>query len=153
MHSSLPLRRAFVVLALIVSTSAIGLAWIARPVDAAGEALKGAMQQLDASLKVLSKGVTAENRAASLEELAKFETAVMTAKAQSPDSASKVDEKKRDAFVAEFKKTLIEAMEFALTAEVAVLDGKYKEADTLIRNKVSAMKSKGHGKFKTDGGY
>ncbi|MEO6711500.1 MAG: cytochrome b562 [Planctomycetota bacterium] len=137
-------------LTLVLATSAIGLAWIATPSNPASEALKGAMHQMDESLKVLGKGVTAENRAASLEELAKFETAVMTAKAQSPDSAAKVDEKKRPAFVTDFKKTLVEAMQFALTAEIAILDGKYKEADTVIRNKLGGMKSTGHGKFKTD---
>ncbi|HTF90512.1 MAG TPA: hypothetical protein VK843_18995, partial [Planctomycetota bacterium] len=68
-------------LTLVLATSAIGLAWIATPASPASEALKGAMHQIDESLKVLSKGVTAENRAASLEELAKLETALMTAKA------------------------------------------------------------------------
>ncbi|HUR28576.1 MAG TPA: hypothetical protein VM509_10345 [Planctomycetota bacterium] len=153
MHSSPSLRRAFICLALILSTSAVGLAWISRAPAPAGEALKTAMHQIDESLKALGKGVTAENRPAMLVELAKLETAVMTAKAETPESAAKVDEKKRDAFVAEYRKTLVETLQFALSTEVAILDAKYKEADTLIRNKLGGMKSKGHGKFKTDGGY
>jgi hypothetical protein len=153
MHSSSSLRRALVALALLLSTSAIGFAWISRPAAPAGEALETAMRQIDDSLKALGKGVTAENRPAMLLELAKFETAVIAAKAEIPESAAKVDEKKRDAFVADYRKTLIEALQFALTTEVAVVDGKYKEADTLIRNKLGGMKSKGHGKFKPEGGY
>ena len=110
------------------------------------------MHQLEDSLKILGKGVTAENRAASLEELAKFQAAVLTAKALTPDSAAKVEEKKRAAFENEFRATLVEALQFTCSAELAILDGKYKDADTLIRNKLAGVKSKGHGKYKTDGG-
>lgn len=144
--------RAVFVLTLLAASSAISLAWFAAPMDPASEALKTAMQQIDESVKILGKGVSAENRAASLDELAKFQTAVMTAKALTPDSAAKVDEKKRAAFVNEFRTTLIEALQLSLTAELAIVDGKYKEADTVIRNKLGGIKSKGHGKYKTDGG-
>jgi hypothetical protein len=152
MRSSITPWRVLACLTLLLATSAIGSALIVKPVDPANEALKQAMHQMDESLKNLSKGITAENRDKSLEELAKFETAVMTAKAQTPDSAAKVDEKKRPAFVADFKKTLVEAMQMALTAETSILDGKYKEADTTIRNKLGGIKSTGHGKFKTEEG-
>jgi len=144
-------RRALAALALLFATSTVGLAWIAEPRAAANETLEQAMHQMDESLEVLGKGVNAENRAASLEELAKFETAVLTAKAATPDSAAKIDEKKRAAFVNDYRKTLVEALQFALTAEIAIVDGKYKEADTVIRNKLGGVKSTGHGKFKTDG--
>ncbi len=150
MRNSSSVRRAALVLVLLLGTSTIALAWIARPASAAGEALEAAMHQIDDSMKVLGKGVNAENRTAMLEEIAKLETALMSAKAQTPDSAEKVDEKKRPAFVNDFKKVLIETMQFALQAETAMLDGKYKEADTLIRNKLGGAKSTGHGKFKTD---
>ncbi len=152
MRSSFFPWRALACVSLLLGTSAIGLAWIAKPVDAAGEALKDAMHQMDESMKVLGKGITAENRDKSLEEIAKFETAVMTAKAQTPESAAKIDDKKRAAYIVDFKKTLVEALQFALTAETAILDGKFKDADTAIRNKLGGIKSTGHGKFKTEEG-
>ena len=134
------------------ATSAVGLALFPTPKHPAGEPLKQAMHQMEDALKVLGKGVTAENRAVSLEELAKFQAAVLTAKALTPDSAAKVEEKKRPAFENEFRATLIEALQFTCSAELAILDGKYKDADTLIRNKLGGMKSTGHGKFKEEGG-
>lgn len=152
MRSFISPLRAVACLTLLLATSAVASAWIAKTSDPAGEALKGAMHQLDDSMKILSKGVTAENRDKSLEELAKLETALMTAKALTPDSAAKIDEKKRNAYVNDFKKTLVEALQFALTAEVAILDGKYKDADAAIRNKLGGIKSTGHGKFKTEEG-
>lgn len=144
--------RATFTFSLLLATSTIGLAWISTPKQPAGEPLKAAMHQLEDSLKILGKGVTSENRVASLEELAKFQAAVLIAKALTPDSAAKVEEKKRAAFENEFRATLVEALQFTCSAELAILDGKYKDADTLIRNKLAGVKSKGHGKYKTDGG-
>jgi hypothetical protein len=116
------------------------------------EAIGTAMKQMNDAMKVLGKGVTAETKDAALAELSKFETAVIAAKAAVPASAAKVDEKKRAAYVADFRKTLIEALKFAGDAESAVVDGKFKDADTLIRNKLGGLKSSGHGKFKEEGG-
>ena len=116
------------------------------------EALKEAMHQMEQALESLGKGVKADNRDEALATLAKFEAAVMSAKEKTPPSAAKVEEKKRAAFVADYRKTLVEGLQFACAAELAILDGKYKEADTLIRNKLGGLKSAGHGKFKQDGG-
>lgn len=116
------------------------------------EALKEAMHQMEQALESLGKGVKADNRDDALATLAKFEAAVMSAKEKTPPSAAKVEEKKRAAFVADYRKTLVEGLQFACAAELAILDGKYKEADTLIRNKLGGLKSAGHGKFKQDGG-
>jgi hypothetical protein len=122
------------------------------PVLAGNAAIAKAMQDMNAALEVLSKGVNAANKDASLAELLKFETAVLAAKGEVPSSAEKVEEKKRAAFVAEYRKTLLEALKHAADAEAAIVDGKFKDADKLIGNKLSALKSAGHSKFKTDGG-
>ncbi len=145
-------------LALFASCAAlIGLWCLSRTAHAVAmppgnETIAKSMQQMNDALEALSKGITAANREAALEELAKFESAVIGAKAAVPASATKVDEKKRAAFVADYRKTLIDALDFAAAAERAVIDGKYKDADTLVRNKLGGLKSTGHGKFKTEGG-
>jgi len=112
--------------------------------------LEGAMHEMDGALKELEQGVTAENRAAALETLAKFQAAVITAKAQPPPHAEKIEEKKRAAYVNEFRKDLVQALQLACQAELAIVDGKYKDADGLIRNKLKGLESAGHGKFKND---
>lgn len=116
------------------------------------DAISKAMKEMNAALEVLGKGVSPANKDTSLIELTKFETAILAAKAEEPASAGNVEAKKRAAFVADFRKTLLDALKYAADAEAAILDGKFKEADTLIRNKLGGLKSTGHGKFKTDGG-
>jgi len=144
--------RALICTGALLALSAFGLQHLVAATTARNQAIEQAMQQMNEAIKVLGKGVNAENRAASLDELAKFQTALMAAKSQTPDSAEKIEEKQRPAFVNEFRKQLIEGMQFSLNAEIAIVDGKYKEADTLIRNKLGALKSAGHSKFKPDEG-
>ena len=117
---------------------------------AANDAIEQAMGKMNEAMKALGAGVTAENREAALSQLAQFEQAVIAAKAQTPDLASTIDEKKRADFVADFRRTLLEALKLACDAEIAVVNGKYKEADALIKNKLSAVKSAGHSKFKKE---
>ena len=130
---------------------AAALLLAAAPARPPNGALEQAMKQMSDALKTLEKGVTAENQAASLDELSKFETALIAAKGQVPDAAAKVDDKKRAAFVADYRKTLVATLRFALDAESAIADGKYKDADGLIRNKLAAQKSAGHSKFRPEG--
>lgn len=145
------------VLVSVLALSAAAIAFVPRaeasttiPANPAEATIKKAMDEMNAALKVLGGGVTADNKDASLQELEKFEMAVMAAKSQTPESAEKVDEKKRPAFVAEFRKELLDALKLACDVEAAIVDGKYKDADKLIKNKLGAMKSAGHGKFKPD---
>lgn len=115
-------------------------------------AIEDAMHQMDEALKTLSKPVTPETRVEALDALAKFQLAVIAAKAETPETAAKIDEKKRPAFLADYRKSLVEALKLACDAETAILNDKYKDADGLIRNKLSALKSSGHSKFKGEGG-
>lgn len=157
-HLSLP------TLSIAFAAATLGAVWftthnaVAAPIasEPAAEPVNGAieqaMHQMSDALKALGKNVTAETRVAALAEIAKFETAVIAAKGETPDSAAKVDEKKRAAFVNDYRKSLIEALKVACDAEVAIVDGKYKDADALIHNKLDGLKSAGHGKFKGEAG-
>jgi hypothetical protein len=123
----------------------------AAPATPPNGSIETAMKQISDAMKTLEKGVTAENHAACLDELGKLETAIVAAKGQVPDAAAKVEEKKRAAFVADYRKTLIATLRLALDAETAIADGKFKDADGLIKNKLAAQKSAGHSKFKPEG--
>lgn len=139
--------RSALFVATLAGLSLATLAWSSARVRASNDTLGQAMGQMKEALEVLSKGIKADNRDAALEELGKFQTAVMAAKAQVPDSATKDDEKKRAEFVADFRASLVDALKLACDAELAILNGKYKDADSLVRNKLSAAKSAGHSKF------
>lgn len=121
-------------------------AWLssARPNDT----IEASMKQLMQSMKALGKGVSAETSEATLGELVKIQQALLAAKGETPDTAAAVDEKKRAEFVAEYRTTLLEALKFACDAEIAVVNGDYKEAESVIKNKLGGLKSEGHDKFK-----
>ena len=123
----------------------------AAPATPPNGSIETAMKQMSDAMKTLEKGVTPENHAACLDELGKFETALVAAKGQVPDAAAKVEEKKRAAFVADYRKTLIATLRLALDAEGDIADGKIKDADALIKNKLAAQKSAGHSKFTPEG--
>jgi hypothetical protein len=140
----------------VLVLAAGSLAWFATrasaaaPAPSANDTIEQAMEQMQAAMKALGKGITEETRTAALEELTKFEQAVLSAKAQVPDTAAAVDEKKRDAFVAEFRANLCEVLKLAADAEIAVTNGKYKDAEGLLKGKLGSLKSGGHDKFKKD---
>jgi hypothetical protein len=116
----------------------------------ADEELEGSMREMNGAMKVLGRGITAENRDAVLEALTKFERAVVAAKASTPGKAAKIEEKKRPEFVANYRKMLIDALKLACDAEVAVLDGKYKDAETIIKNKLMGLKKEGHDTYQDE---
>jgi hypothetical protein len=123
----------------------------ARPAAAPGsEALEQAMGEMQQAMKALGKGISAESAGAALEELAKFQAAILIAKKETPDTAATVDEKKRADFVAEYRTTLLEALKLACDAEIAVVNGKYKDAENLLKGKLGSLKSAAHDKFKGD---
>lgn len=132
----------------IVLLAAGAAAWLtsaapARPNDT----IEAAMGQINQSMKALGKGINAENSAAMLAELVKLEQALMSAKGETPDTAAAVDEKKRPEFVAEYRTSLIEALKFACDAELALVNGDTKEAESTLR-KLGGLKSESHDKFK-----
>ena len=149
------LSRALAILLLGAGSTALVLglgthAAAAAPAKAApvNDAIEAAMKQINQAVKSLGKGITADNRAAALDELGKIEQAVMSAKTQTPHTAAAVDEKKRPDFVNEFRTSLLEVLKLTCDAEIAVVNGKYKDAEGILKGKLGALKSAGHDKFK-----
>lgn len=146
-------RRSLSVLVLVAAAGG-ALAWSsARPAGAAvlaSEALEQAMGEMQQAMKALGKGIDESSRAAALVELGKLQAAILIAKAETPDTAAAIEEKKRADFVAEYRTTLLEALKLACDAEIAVVNGKYKEAENLLKGKLGSLKSQGHDKFKGD---
>ena len=114
------------------------------------EELEGSMREMNGALKALGKGVTAETRDAALEALSKFQRGVVSAKTATPGMAAKLDEKSRPEFVAGYRKALVEVLKLACDAELAILDGKYKDADDILKNKLMALKKAGHDKYQEE---
>jgi hypothetical protein len=149
-------QRVLPILFLGAGSAALVLAFGARPAAAAApvndvpvnDVIEQAMQQINQSVRTLGKGINADNRAAALDELAKVEQALIAAKKETPDTAAAIDEKKRPEFVNEFRSSLLEVLKLTCDAEIAVVNGKYKDAEGILKGKLGSLKSAGHGKFK-----
>lgn len=116
----------------------------------ANDELEQSMRHMNSAAKALGKGITAENRDVALEQIAKFESALLSAKLHTPDTAEAIEASKRPAFVAEFRKALTEALKVACDVEIAILDGKYDEAQGLVRTGLGGLKKAGHDKFQDE---
>ncbi|MBI5432771.1 MAG: hypothetical protein HZA52_08080 [Planctomycetes bacterium] len=118
---------------------------------AADEQLEAAMSEMNAALKSLGRGgITADNRDAALEALSKFQREAVVAKALTPPMTAKIDEKQRPEFVVGYRKMLAEAIKLACDAEIAVLDGKFEDADEILKNKLMGLKKAGHDKYQEE---
>jgi len=123
---------------------------VTEPVDtvaSSDDELEHAMEQMNAALKSLLKGVNADNRDAALEQIAKFQSGVLVAKLRKPASADKVAEKERPEFLADYRKTLVRVLTVTCETETAILEGKLDDANALIKNKLTGLKKEGHDKF------
>lgn len=151
-------------LGLLLAAALGALAWSSLPRAAAAspaapeslgppgvdEELEGAMREMNGALKSLGKGLGPETRDTALEALSKFQRGVISAKASTPGMASKIAEKQRADFLAGYRKMLVEALKLACDAELAILDGKYKEADEILKNKLMGLKKAGHDKYQEE---
>jgi len=108
------------------------------------EVMNGAMRFF------LKTGVTAENREKALEWTEKFQAAVVASKSLAPETAAKVEESKRAAFVADYRKMLVEVLASSCRLETAILDGKYEDATRVAREELGKLKKQGHDKFTED---
>ncbi len=115
--------------------------------SAANDELEQAMRQINGVGKALGRGITDDNRDESLAQIAKLQSAVIAAKAMTPDTAAAVAADARPAFMTEYRKTLVEVLKVACDMEIAILDGKYEAAQDLMKTQLGALKKSGHDKF------
>jgi hypothetical protein len=127
--------------------------WITASADAASavnEELEQTMRQINGAGKVLGRGITKDNRDESLLQVDKMQHALIAAKAMTPDAVAGVAADQRDAFLADYRKRLLEALKVACDVEIAILDGKYEAAQELVKTQLSAIKKSAHDKFQVD---
>lgn len=146
-----PFRHRFLSILLVASAITAVTFGIQAQSAPAHDGVEQSMRQMNAALKAIGRGgINAENRDNALEQLSKFQAAVVAAKAQVPESAERIPEDKRALFVTEFRKQMIEVLKVAGDAEAAVLDGKYDVAQDLVRTKLGGLKKDGHEKFQRE---
>lgn len=115
-----------------------------------GGGIGQAMGAIGKAVKSLSEGITKDNAEEALGHLEAIERAILDAKVLEPEAAAEIDEKKRPAYVAEYRTMMIDLLVQVAEAESAVVAGKYKNAEKII-GKLETLKGKGHGKFNPGG--
>ncbi len=82
----------------------------------------------------------------SLAALLAMQAATMRSKVLVPEMAAEIPEAEREAFVADFRKTLIDLLREQLALEVALIDGDREEAKAIFK-RIRATEESGHEKF------
>ena len=148
------IARSVLPLSLLCIGFVASAAWItARDAEAApavNEELEQTMRQINGAGKMLGRGITKDNRDESLQQVDKILHGLIAARAMTPDSVAGVEADKREAFVAEYRKMLLEALKVACDIEIAILDGKYDAAQELVKTQLNALKKSGHDKFQVE---
>lgn len=113
--------------------------------------LAEAMETIEDEMRVLRKSLKdpAQN-SASLTSIVAMQGAVAKAKILSPQMAGTQPAEKREAFVIDYRRTMIGMARQLLDLEELVLDGKNEEAGTLFKE-IRRLEDSGHERFTEDG--
>ena len=109
--------------------------------------LRQAMQTIRDCTKSLTKNIDDKAKIEeTLRTIVRLEKAFMEAKSGTPEKAGKLEGKKLEKFMREYRTMNIAVLKTILDMEAAVVGRKLKKAKKLL-NQVNAFKGKGHGKF------
>jgi hypothetical protein len=114
------------------------------------DALEHAMESMNGALKSMLKGIDATSRDKALEQIAKFQSNLLTAKLLTPPMAEKIDAAKRPEFVAGYRRKLVDVLSASAKVEAAILDGKYDEANKVVKEELTRLKKEGHDKYQEE---
>ena len=105
------------------------------------------MNAMDDNLKALKKIIAnaAENKK-SLELLDKVQASVVASKSMTPAEVKNIPEAERAQWVADYRKEMAVLLEHLCKMEVAIIDGKNADAETLFKG-LKKIEDDGHEKF------
>jgi len=112
--------------------------------------LGAAMDGIRADVKQIGKGLDAKDQDAAWKAVCSLQQHLLAAKQEVPAKAASVPEAERAAFVAEFRTTITQLLKASCDAEVAVLGGKFDEAEKVVKEVIWPMQKPSHKKFRND---
>ena len=101
------------------------------------------MEQMNGCLKSLLKGINAETKDKALETLAKMQSAVLVAKLEKPHDLKPEE-------LLGYRRMLVDLLALTCRVEGAVLDGKFDDANKLVKEELTKLKKDGHDKFQKE---
>ena len=129
------------------------LAWspsrAADPAVRAEEELEHAMEQMNGCVKAWAKGIDAAGRDKALEQVAKFQSNVLTAKLLTPPDTDKVEEAKRAEYLAGFRKKLVDVLAASCQLENALIANDFDAANRTVKDLLH-LKKEGHDAYQPE---
>jgi hypothetical protein len=109
--------------------------------------LSKSMEQIDDGMKKLRRSLRSKDaNAASLETIAKIETAALAAKSLTPERATTMPSEQQPAFVGEYRKEMDALLISMCNMETAVLDGDNAKAQDIYKQ-MKQQEEDGHDQF------
>lgn len=133
----------------LVAAAALGLAAAlpatapAVPSAVVDGPLEEAMESMNGALKSLLKGVDASTKDKALENVARMQGAIVAAKVEKPKDLSAEE-------LVGYRKLLVELLGATCKLEVALLDGKFDEANKIAKDELTRFKKEGHDKYQKE---
>lgn len=144
----------FVPCALIAAASIGSLAWspvVHAPTHFSLEArastespLAEAMETMNSAMRSMAKGIDAASRDKALENVAKMQAALLTAKLEKPAEAAKVEASKQAEFLGGYRKMMAQLLIATGQLEIALVDNQFVEANRVVKEELLRLKKAGH---------
>ncbi|MCY3004005.1 MAG: cytochrome b562 [Planctomycetota bacterium] len=114
------------------------------PARAADEVLEQSMETLNGGLKGLLKGgISAETKDKSLETLVRMQSAIVAAKSEKPHDLSAEE-------LVGYRAMMADMLGLTCKIEVATLQGKFDDANKLVKDELTRFKKEGHDKYQKE---
>ena len=114
------------------------------PARASSEVLEQSMETLNGALKGLMKGgISAETKDKSLETLVRMQSAIVAAKSEKPHDLSAEE-------LVGYRAMMADMLGLTCKIEVATLQGKFDDANKLVKDELTRFKKEGHDKYQKE---
>jgi hypothetical protein len=114
------------------------------PPAKSSEVLEQSMETLNGALKGLLKGgISAETKDKSLETLVRMQSAIVAAKSEKPKDLSAEE-------LVGYRAMMAEMLGLTCKIEVATLQGKFDDANKLVKDELTRFKKEGHDKYQKE---
>lgn len=110
--------------------------------------LDESMMQLKGGTRALRGLMARGDVEGCLRVVSNMQAATIVAKGETPHTAEEQPEDGREAFIADYRRTMLTLLEHLISLERAMLDGDMEAAETIFKESVRPMEKQGHQRFK-----
>jgi hypothetical protein len=142
--------------ALLAATVALAAApWRADPAprpaqDHEESALEESMERMKGAVRRMERALEGDDLAQVLPLIAEFQAAAVVAKGETPTRAATLEGEARDAFVKDYRGTMVKLLRVTCDLEQAVLEGRSADAARIFGSELKALQKPSHERFQVE---